>query len=556
MSFSALQDREFFDKQDELASLFGRVIQADKGLAQSAVLSGPRGIGKSELLKQLFGQLFWRQNRVVPFYYSVNPALLSAPAFSRDYLIRFLCHRLAFQKKEQALLHDDGMTIDELSLLAEDQDAAWAKQLLDRYVQNAGSPLDALRVAINAPRQSALATGMPVAVLIDEFQRLKDLHVEGTPDPRLASLFEGPLASGKTPHLITGNATEIQEMSVSRDLERIPVQPLGAEGASSKALALLSAEGAEGAVPHLLVRHLGGNPFYLSCVVRSACGKKHPDDKDFWNAYVREIMQGTLSLSWSAAMKTFFPGMEGRRTALAVTRKIYHTAEPLSCQRIAKSFSLTDSRAGETVQALYLAGFIRGEFGVFRAVDDRVLRDTIECLYMREILGKSPHDQEQYFLEKLLPRKEHAVRFDITLPMVRESELVAAQCLEQIGKNLRLNEDTIGQMQIAVIETCINAMEHSKGMGNAIYVSVAVEGNRLEASIESAGPEFIVQETGEPVVDRDATKAAGRGWGIKLMKRFADEVKFERTPRGTRTVLIKNLGTSAGVHKEDTANRE
>ena len=68
MSFSALQDKEFFDKQDELASLFKRVTQADKGLAQSAVLSGPRGIGKTELLKQLFGQLFWKQNRVVPFY--------------------------------------------------------------------------------------------------------------------------------------------------------------------------------------------------------------------------------------------------------------------------------------------------------------------------------------------------------------------------------------------------------------------------------------------------------------------------------------------------------
>ena len=50
----------------------------------------------------------------------------------------------------------------------------------------------------------------------------------------------------------------------------------------------------------------------------------------------------------------------------------------------------------------------------------------------------------------------------MTIPMVREAELVAAQCLEQIGKNLHLDEDVIGQLQLAVIEACINAMEHSK----------------------------------------------------------------------------------------------
>jgi serine/threonine-protein kinase RsbW len=144
----------------------------------------------------------------------------------------------------------------------------------------------------------------------------------------------------------------------------------------------------------------------------------------------------------------------------------------------------------------------------------------------------------------------------MTIPMVKESELVVAQCLGQIGKNLQLNEDAIGQMQIAVIEACINAIEHGKGMDNKIRIVVAVENNRLEVSIESAGPEFIVQETGEPFGDQAAANASGRGWGVKLMKRFADEVTFERTAQGSRTVLRKNLETSAGLRKEDTANRE
>jgi anti-sigma regulatory factor (Ser/Thr protein kinase) len=144
----------------------------------------------------------------------------------------------------------------------------------------------------------------------------------------------------------------------------------------------------------------------------------------------------------------------------------------------------------------------------------------------------------------------------MTLPMVKVAELVAAQCLEQIGKNLNLNQDGVGQMQIAVIEACINAMEHAKGTERKIYISVAADGDRLEVSIESEGREFVVQESGEPFGDREGIKAAGRGWGIKLMKRFADEVRFEKTARGTKTVLVKNLANPAGVQKEDRTGRE
>jgi len=75
-------------------------------------------------------------------------------------------------------------------------------------------------------------------------------------------------------------------------------------------------------------------------------------------------------------------------------------------------------------------------------------------------------------------------------------------------------------------------------------------------SIESAGRDFVVQETGEPFADREPTKAHVKGRGIRMMNRFADEVRFERTARGTKTVLVKNLSKSAGVQKEGTADPE
>jgi len=140
--------------------------------------------------------------------------------------------------------------------------------------------------------------------------------------------------------------------------------------------------------------------------------------------------------------------------------------------------------------------------------------------------------------------------------MTKEAELIAAQCLDQIGKNFHLNQDAIGQLQIAVIEACINAMEHGQGIGKKVYVGIIVDGSRIEVSVESAGQEFIVQETGEPVHDQNTGNGPKRGWGLKLIKRFTDEVTFEKTALGTKVVLVKNIEKSAGVPKEDVANRE
>jgi anti-sigma regulatory factor (Ser/Thr protein kinase) len=555
MSFGALQEADFFGRGQELAGLSRRVLRADKGLAQSAVLSGPPGIGKTELLKQLFGYLFWKQDRIAPFYYTVNPALLSASAFSKDYLTRYLCQRLAFEHKEQALLYLE-LSIDNVAALIEEREAVWAREILDRFLRSSGDPIDALRIAVNAPRQAALATGLPAAVLIDEFHRLKDLHVGGIPDPRLASLFETPMSSGKTPHVIAGNAAEIHEMPVAGGLERESVPPLGPEDAAARALSLLRACEAEGAAPLYLLRRLGGNPFYIACVIGRACEKKDPSEADFRKAYVREVLEGPLALSWSSVLKSCFPGPGLRRTALTLAHKIHHTNGPLSCQQIARSLSLTDDQAEAAAHALHRAGLVRGEFGVFRAVEDGVLRDVIDCLYLREIIGASTHDLEEELFKNSFPEKKTTVRFDLTLPMDREAELVAAQCLEQIGKNLNLDQDAVGQLQIAVIEACINAMEHGKGTENKIYIGVSADRDKLEVSVESAGREFVVQESGEPFGDREGIKAAGRGWGIKLMKRFADEVRFEKTARGTKTVLVKNLARPAGVQKGDRTGRE
>lgn len=558
MSFSGLQEADFFGRTEELDRLLHNVDAAVGGKARSFVVSGPRGIGKTELLRQLFGNLFWKQERVVPFYYRPNPALLSATAFSLDYLTRYLCQRLAFEKKEQSLLNLEGISLDDLSTLLEDRGGLWAREILDRYFRNAGSPAVALAIALNMPKQSALATGLPTAVLIDDFDRLNRLHVDGITDPRLVSLFEAPLSFGKAPHLITGNTAELDEMPVINSLERIPVPPLGPEHASLKVRSLLRASEAEGQEPpSLLLRRLNGNAFYLSCVAARTSEKKNPTADDYWEAYAAEITTGALAARLTSVLKSYFPDVRMRNHALYAAYKILHANEPVSCERIAKALGLSEDRAEAIGHALHLAGIIQGEFGLLRPVEDNVVRDCIDQLYLREVLGKSGHELEQKFLEKSLPQQNQTLCLEMTLPMTKDAELVAAQSLEQVGKNLQLSRDAVGQMQIAVIEACINAIEHSKESDRNMYVRFVAAANQLEVSVESAGREFILDETGEPFDQKKAEKGAPRrGWGIKLMKRFVDEVRFEKTGRGTKTVLIKKLAKTAELQKENSGDRE
>ncbi len=545
MPLRAAAEKDFFGRKEDLSNLYLRALESEKGSAQSIFLSGNKGVGKTELLKQLFNYLFWKQDKVAPFYYAVNSALLSVPEFSRDYLKRYLCQRLAFEKKESSFIHVEGVSIDGLAGILEERKVFWALEIIDRYIQ-CSDPLESLRLALNAPYQSVLSTGISVVVMTDEFQRLNNLYVSSDAAAELINLFEAPLSFGKAPHLITGTRTEIQEMPIVGRLAKVTLQPLRIEDAAQMFSSELEKYGIKTeTAPYALLNHLGGNPFYVKCVAKEAGINKKSSERECWKAYINDLMGGNIYSYWSKVFKRFFPELEMRRNALEIINKIYHSGETLTHNRISRILRMLSpgrEQSEAIARALYLSGFVRGEFGVFRMPEDRVLIDFVDCLYSREILGKSGKEVESEMLNRASGTKVREISYEMTIPMVKDAELVAAQCIEQIGKNLKLNPEVTGQLQMGIIEACINAMEHSKGEDRNIYLSLVFFEDRIEIGIESSGREFVSRDTGEPFVERFLNvDEAGRGWGIKLMKRFADSVRFEKTERGTKVILVKNL---------------
>jgi anti-sigma regulatory factor (Ser/Thr protein kinase) len=556
MLFSALAGNEFTGRREELSHLYRRALDARTGTAQSVFLSGPRGAGKTELLKQLYTYLFWKQEDVAPFSYTVSGALLSVPDFSRDYLTQYLCQRLAFENREQSLLYREGISVRDVAALAEERGAAWALEILDQYERSSGQPADALRIALNAPQLSALQSGRPVVVMIDEFHRLGGLRIGEGAGAGLVALFETPLSSRKAPHVLTGAAAAIEEMALP-GLARVPVNPLAPAESQRLFASVLGNRGITSQnVSSALLDRLGGIPYYLRCVASAVEAKEGLGDDDFWSAYMREVSSGSIRAYWSAVVKGLFPDLDRRKQAIELMHQLCQTKAAAAGEQAARPPAMAGPSAKEAVRSLYLSGLVRGEFGVIRPPEDMVLKDVVSLLHQRELLGKSPDDIERAFRQGVAAAPGDAFTVELVLPMRKAAELVAARCVEQIGKNQNVPDETISQLQMAVIEACVNAIEHSRAADRRIFVGIRADAGQLTVGIESPGREFVPLETGEPFAGTVPGEEPRRGWGVKLMKRFVDSVRFEKTSRGIRVVLVKNLPRTAEMKKEGVANRE
>jgi len=134
---------------------------------------------------------------------------------------------------------------------------------------------------------------------------------------------------------------------------------------------------------------------------------------------------------------------------------------------------------------------------------------------------------------------ETSHEFEMVIPMGGDTELIAAQAVEQIARRLNFQPEQINQIKHALIEACINATENSLSPDRKIYQRFHVEDDKLVVTVSSRGavaPAPITNngEAGDEPKGR-------RGWGLKLIRTLMDEVEFERAGDGTRLRMAKYL---------------
>jgi serine/threonine-protein kinase RsbW len=136
------------------------------------------------------------------------------------------------------------------------------------------------------------------------------------------------------------------------------------------------------------------------------------------------------------------------------------------------------------------------------------------------------------------------VRFDLTVPMRDEAELVAARAVEQVAENMAFDTRSIGQIRLALIEACLNAFEHSGSDDRNVYINFVMQEDRLLIIVRDFGRGFDPLEVPEPVIQNKLSSMGNRrGWGLMLIRKLMDEVVYEDASPGTTLRMVKYLPT-------------
>ena len=132
----------------------------------------------------------------------------------------------------------------------------------------------------------------------------------------------------------------------------------------------------------------------------------------------------------------------------------------------------------------------------------------------------------------------------LTLPMIPDMELTASKTACAMGEQIGLSEDKIDEVQMAVVEACINAFEHSGASDREVRVLLQVLGTDdqpkgLQITIQDAGVGFTPDKIPKRRTEEPAALPRKRGYGLRIIDGLMDHVDIRSDSAGTTVVMRK-----------------
>lgn len=536
MPLKEFTSKHFIGRKSELDLLQNIASQAAAGDAGSIILLGKRGIGKTELLKHFYNELFHSQNNIIPFFYTIKTAVSSGERFAGDYLSNYILQCLAFMKKEPSLIYSGIYSLEDLRSIANKSGISWISNIITNYFQRKeeGDILKLFSYAISVPSQSYGNTGMPVVVIIDEFHKIKKLSGlnAGGYSEELWMLFENSVKSRYAPHILAGLQSELnimffEESSLGEHLEIINLESLSRHDTAELFSALCEKYtlSYEADIKDLLVL-FGGNPFYINCYLQAARQSVKAFSEDvFWDVYIREITRGKIYIYWTSILKTYIQRVELRKPSLNLLYNLcVNGTDDLSS--LADRLFVKQEDIDNILDLFHTAGILETGFSALEFVNDKILIDLIKGLYHKEI-AKESLDK----IKEVISSGKHRPisltdrpAFEIVIPAVSKAELVAVKSLEQVGEYFNLPCDIIGQLQIALVELFNTVLVKKPVSAESYQLKFNLDGNILSI-------EILTSQT-----DLDLSREHTR-----QVRQFVDDIRHEELVNGTRITLIKQL---------------
>jgi len=126
------------------------------------------------------------------------------------------------------------------------------------------------------------------------------------------------------------------------------------------------------------------------------------------------------------------------------------------------------------------------------------------------------------------------------LPVVPNVELVAAKAVETVGGALGMHQSGIEAASVAIVEACLNAMEHGGGQMVVRMSTDNPDGKPcLVIEVEDQGDGFDPTEAPRNSSTRVHGCTSKRGWGLTLIRELMDDVQIRSNPGQTLVRMRK-----------------
>jgi anti-sigma regulatory factor (Ser/Thr protein kinase) len=540
--FNAIPAEDFLNRENELNYLQGLSSLKENALGGNVFLEGARGMGKTELLKQLYRLLFW-EDKVVPFYYSFKTANLKGAYFAKNYFTGFVRQYISCIKKDPSIAYNAAEPLQRLMPAISSLGLHWLIDCIEDFQEQVKKNdfYWQMVAAISTPVVAAQKSGTPVCVMLDDFDAAAFLYETSLGDAHgLISLFEASMQNNRCPHVITGAAGALEDVFTDHSLigrtEKMRLGPLPEDLAVRlfrSHLANLKIACPPG-VQLKFLDILRGNPLYIRNIAKAAgkMQKQELNEKDLIECYSFEVSAGETAFYWSSVFNRYVQNAAKRKAMLKLLLHAIENGGIEDGARLSMVAGLCEAETETMLSILEPSGIMRDQ--------DAVLQDFIRCRYLQEIEGREGNYAREKIAAKYIAEKEESC-FELVIPMNANAELVVAKAVEQIGININLDAEFLNYLQLALIEVCINAIEHSGSYEKKVFLKFITRPDKLLIIIENSGRPFSSDSLKEVSVEEKLRTGMKRGWGFKLVYSIMDSVQVERVNDRTRVILTKEI---------------
>jgi anti-sigma regulatory factor (Ser/Thr protein kinase) len=131
------------------------------------------------------------------------------------------------------------------------------------------------------------------------------------------------------------------------------------------------------------------------------------------------------------------------------------------------------------------------------------------------------------------------------LPVVPNVELVAAKAVETLGSALGMHQTHVEAASVAMVEACLNAMEHGGGPVTVrLYGENPAKKPCLVIEVEDHGQGFDPSTAPQNSPSKVLGCSSKRGWGLTLIRELMDEVQIRSEPGKTLVYMCKYVESS------------